>query len=67
MGINAHLNDVYKKFPELEIPDGIEIDPKTGAILSVTLLNGGNSYSVSDIDTLKATVTDRLGKGKGPS
>ena len=54
VAINAHLNKVYKKFAELEIPDGIEIDPKTGAILSVTLMNGGNSYSVSDIDTLTA-------------
>ena len=61
----THLNKVYEKFPELEIPDGIEINPQTGAILSVTLMNGGNSYSVSDIDTLTATVTDRLGKGKG--
>ena len=65
VAINAHLNNVYKKFAELEIPDGIEIDPKTGAILSVTLMNGGNSYTASDIDTLTATATDRLGKGKG--
>ena len=65
VAINSHLNNVYKKFKELEIPDGIEIDPKTGAILSVTLMNGGNSYSVSDIDTLTATATDRQGKGKG--
>ena len=65
VAINAHLNNVYKKFAELEIPDGIEVDPKTGAILSVTLMNGGNSYTASDIGTLTATVTDRLNKGKG--
>ena len=39
VAINAHLNNVYKKFAELEIPDGIEIDPKTGAILSLSLIH----------------------------
>jgi len=61
--LTNHLDKVYAKFTPLEIPDGIEVDPNTGAILSVTLLAGGNSYS--ETDNLTVTVVDRLRKGKG--
>lgn len=61
--VTNHLNKVYDRFKPLEIPDGIEVDPETGAILSVTLLNGGSKYTGSDV--LKVQVADKLGKGKG--
>ena len=56
---------VHAKFTPLDIPDGIEVDPQTGAIRSVTLLTGGTSYS--DTDELTVTAYDRRpdGKGKG--
>ena len=60
-----HLNKVYEKFAPLEIPDGVVVDPSTGAILSVTLMTGGDSYTSADIDTLEAKVYDLLEKGKG--
>ena len=60
-----HLNKVYAKFAPLEIPDGVVVDPSTGAILSVTLMTGGDSYTSADIDTLEAKVYDLLEKGKG--
>ena len=43
----AHLDRVRKKFTPLNIPDGIVLDEKTGAVLSVTLMQGG---------TMRATV-----------
>ena len=61
--VTNHLNKVHERFEPLEIPDGIEVDPETGAILSVTLMNGGSKYAGSDV--LNVQVADRLGKGKG--
>ena len=61
--VTNHLNKVQASFKPLEIPDGIQVNPETGAILSVTLLNGGSKYSGSDV--LKVQVADKLGKGKG--
>ena len=45
----AHLDRVRKKFAPLDIPDGIVLDEKTGAILSVTLMQGGSNmvYAVA--------------------
>jgi len=62
---DAHLAKVHTKFTPLDIPDGIEVDPETGAIRSVTLLTGGTSYS--ETDELTVTAYDRRpdGKGKG--
>ncbi len=61
--VTNHLNKVQARFKPLEIPDGIQVNPETGAILSVTLLNGGSKYSGSDM--LKVQLADKLGKGKG--
>ncbi len=61
--VTNHLNKVHERFKPLEIPDGIEVEPETGAILSVTLMNGGSKYAGSDV--LNVQVADRLGKGKG--
>ena len=60
---DAHLAKVHAKFTPLDIPDGIEVDPETGAIRSVTLLTGGTSYS--DTDELTVTAYDRRSNGKG--
>ena len=60
---DAHLAKVHAKFTPLDIPDGIEVDPETGAIRSVTLLTGGTSYS--DTDELTVTAYDRRPNGKG--
>ena len=65
LAITNHLSKVYSKFAPLDIPDGVAVDPISGAILSVTLMTGGSSYSAADLDSLKATAYDRLGKGKG--
>ena len=65
LAINNHLSKVYSKFAPLDIPDGVVVDPSTGAILSVALMTGGDSYTSADIDTLEAKVYDLLDKGKG--
>ena len=65
LSINNHLSKVYSKFAPLDIPDGVVVDPSTGAILSVALMTGGDSYTSADIDTLEAKVYDLLEKGKG--
>lgn len=65
LAITNHLSKVYSKFAPLDIPDGVTVDPISGAILSVTLMTGGSSYTAADLDSLKATAYDRLGKGKG--
>ena len=65
LAITNHLSKVYSKFAPLDIPDGVVVDPSTGAILSVTLMTGGDSYTSADIDTLEAKVYDLLEKGKG--
>ena len=43
----THLERVRKKFSPLEIPDGVELDEKTGAITSVTLMQGGTKYGAT--------------------
>ncbi len=65
LSINNHLSKVYSKFAPLDIPDGVVVDPSSGAILSVALMTGGDSYTSADIDTLEAKVYDLLEKGKG--
>ena len=65
LAITNHLSKVYSKFAPLDIPDGVAVDPISGAILSVTLMTGGSSYTAADLDSLKATAYDRIGKGKG--
>ena len=65
LAVNNHLSKVYSKFAPLDIPDGVVVDPSTGAILSVALMTGGDSYTSADIDTLEAKVYDLLEKGKG--
>ena len=65
LAIDNHLSKVYSKFAPLDIPDGVVVDPSTGAILSVALMTGGDSYTSADIDTLEAKVYDLLEKGKG--
>ena len=45
----ALLNRVRSRFAPLEIPDGIELEEKTGAIKSVMLMQGGTNYFESDI------------------
>ena len=65
LAINNHLSKIYSKFAPLDIPDGVVVDPSTGAILSVALMTGGDSYTSADIDTLEAKVYDLLEKGKG--
>ncbi len=59
----ALLNRVRSKFAPLEIPDGIELDEKTGAIKSVMLMQGGTNYFESDIGQLTVRVISRNGKG----
>ena len=59
----AHLDRVRSKFTPLEIPDGIELDEKTGAIKSVMLMQGGTGYVEPDIDQLTVRVVSRNGKG----
>ena len=59
----AHLDRVRSKFTPLEIPDGIELDEKTGAIKSVMLMQGGTDYVETDIDQLTVRVVSRKGKG----
>ncbi|MEC8987759.1 MAG: hypothetical protein VYB66_00835, partial [Verrucomicrobiota bacterium] len=41
----THLDRVREKFKPLDIPDGIVLDEKTGAIISVTLMQGGTKYN----------------------
>ena len=65
LAINNHLSKVYSNFAPLDIPDGVVVNPSTGAILSVALMTGGDSYTSADIDTLEAKVYDLLEKGKG--
>ena len=57
----SHLDRVRKKFAPLDIPDGIVLDEKTGAILSVTLMQGGSNslYAVAP----PVTVNSEKGKG----
>jgi hypothetical protein len=57
----SHLDRVRKKFAPLDIPDGIVLDEKTGAILSVTLMQGGSNMNYS----LAPPVTVNSRKGKG--
>ena len=40
----SHLNQVRTKFAPLAIPDGLELDEKTGAIKRVTLMQRGTKY-----------------------
>ncbi|HIM77333.1 MAG TPA: hypothetical protein EYM58_05075 [Rhodospirillales bacterium] len=56
----AHLDRVRKKFTPLNIPDGIVLDEKTGAVLSVTLMQGGTNYNAVAPQVRVASV-----KGKG--
>ena len=57
----SHLDRVRKKFAPLDIPDGIVLDEKTGAILSVTLMQVGSNmnYAVPP----PVTVNSLNGKG----
>ncbi len=43
----SHLNRVRAKFAPLVIPDGLELDEKTGAIKKVTLMQRGTKYSAT--------------------
>ena len=43
----THLSRVRSKFAPLVIPDGLELDAKTGAIKSVTLMQGGTKYNIT--------------------
>ena len=43
----SHLNRVRAKFAPLVIPDGLVLDGKTGAIISVTLMQRGTKYSAT--------------------
>ena len=43
----SHLNRVRSKFAPLVIPDGLELDEKTGAIKKVTLMQRGTKYSAT--------------------
>lgn len=56
----SHLNRVRAKFAPLVIPDGLVLDEKTGAIISVTLMQRGTKYSVAD-----EPVSVKSVKGKG--
>ena len=56
----THLDRVREKFKPLEIPDGIVLDEKTGAIISVTLMQGGTKYNET-----APPVTVKSVKGKG--
>ena len=57
----AHLDRVRKKFAPLDIPDGIVLDEKTGAILSVTLMQGGSNTLYAVAPPVK--VDSEKGKG----
>ena len=56
----THLDRVREKFKPLDIPDGIVLDEKTGAIISVTLMQGGTKYN-----EIAPPVTVKSVKGKG--
>ena len=56
----SHLDRVRKKFAPLDIPDGIVLDEKTGAILSVTLMQGGTN---SNAEPPAVQVISNKGKG----
>ena len=56
----THLDRVREKFKPLDIPDGIVLDEKTGAIISVTLMQGGTKYNET---APPVTVTSLKGKG----
>ena len=56
----THLDRVREKFKPLDIPDGIVLDEKTGAIISVTLMQGGTKYNET---APPVTVTSVKGKG----
>ena len=56
----THLDRVREKFKPLDIPDGIVLDEKTGAIISVTLMQGGTKYNET-----APPVTVKSVKGKG--
>ena len=56
----THLNRVRTKFAPLVIPDGLELDAKTGAIKSVTLMQGGTKYNITPPPVIVKSV-----KGKG--
>ena len=56
----SHLNRVRTKFAPLVIPDGLELDEKTGAIKKVTLMQRGTKYSAT-----APPVTVKSVKGKG--
>ena len=56
----THLDRVREKFKPLDIPDGIVLDEKTGAIISVTLMQGGTKYNET-----APPVSVKSVKGKG--
>ena len=56
----SHLNRVRAKFAPLVIPDGLVLDEKTGAIISVTLMQRGTKYSA-----IAPPVSVKSVKGKG--
>ena len=56
----THLDRVREKFKPLDIPDGIVLDEKTGAIISVTLMQGGTKYNETAPPVIVKSV-----KGKG--
>jgi hypothetical protein len=56
----SHLNRVRAKFAPLVIPDGLVLDEKTGAIISVTLMQGGTKYNET-----APPVSVKSVKGKG--
>jgi hypothetical protein len=56
----SHLNRVRAKFAPLVIPDGLVLDEKTGAIISVTLMQRGTKYSAT-----APPVTVKSVNGKG--
>ncbi len=56
----SHLNRVRAKFAPLVIPDGLVLDEKTGAIISVTLMQRGTKYSATP-----PSVTVKSVNGKG--
>ena len=56
----SHLNLVRTKFAPLVIPDGLELDEKTGAIKKVTLMQRGTKYSAT-----APPVVVKSGNGQG--
>ena len=56
----SHLNEVRAKFAPLVIPDGLVLDEKIGAIISVTLMQRGTKYSAT-----APSVTVKSVNGKG--